>query len=68
MATAANSGNDRPLRTAGCGRDEQRRLTVLAQTADLRDPVGDAAFQLDGRLAADAVRGQRGSLPRPQRR
>ena len=49
---------DGPLGAARRRRHEQRRLAVVAKTADFGDPVGDAALQLDRRLAADVARRQ----------
>ena len=52
---------DRALGAARRRRDEQHRLALVAQAADLGDPVGDAPLELDRRLAADLARARRRS-------
>ena len=48
---------DGPFGTAWCRGDEERHLPFVAEAADVSHPVGDAAFQLDGGLAADLSSG-----------
>ena len=41
---------DRPFGASRRGRNEERRLSLVAQAANFRDPVGHTPFELHGRL------------------